>query len=318
MGPTDRNGSIGRGDCAGPHSVPIPAVAETGSFTVAEKLPLEAAIVVCYIAKRSRCLGIGPSLTRSFTSLDSRMIRSRIEPSRPAKAIRLGFAIRSAVLLGTIMTIAPGCHDGPLYALKKVNPYFVMKEWRDDRQLGITDFERHQELQDVAGGIARMTADRQQYWLSELDKIYEHDPSAEMRRLAVVAAGRADEANGLDLLRKGLDDDDFKVRMEACRGLGKRGDEEAARLLATTVNADPDDDVRNSAIAALGRFQSPVAVDALRIALNDSDPSTQRLAVNSLRDATGKDFGDQPQEWIAALDAAGSDSADTEASTERF
>jgi len=40
----------------------------------------------------------------------------------------------------------------------------------------------------------------------------------------------------------------------------------------------------------------------LRLALADRNPATQNLAIASLRGATGKDYGDDPDTWIAALD----------------
>ncbi len=210
-------------------------------------------------------------------------------------------------LAAIVTTAAAGCHDGPLYAIKKVNPYFVMKEWKEDRELGVTDDQRRQELVKLTSSIAAQSAERQRYWMGELTKIMENDPSAEMRFLAVAAAGKAADQTALALIERGLDDDDLKVRMEACRALGRRGDDAAARMLAAVVGTETDDDVRKSAIAALGNFQNRTAVDSLRGQLKNSDPAMQRLVISSLRDATGKDYGDQPREWIAALNEPATD-----------
>ena len=213
-------------------------------------------------------------------------------------------SLRAPVLLfAAILGCAfSGCQDGPLYALKSVNPYFTMREWRDDEALGVTDHERRSQLADLASQIGEMPKDRQTFWAQHLDKILQHDSSPEMRRLAVSAAGNMQTAEAIGLIEKGLDDDSIKVRMEACRALGGRSEEAATRLLASTAGSETDEDVRNAALDAIGNHKGSMALDSLKIALNDRDPATQNLAIESLRRVTGKNYGDDPDTWIAALD----------------
>jgi HEAT repeat protein len=188
-----------------------------------------------------------------------------------------------------------------LYALKNVNPYFTMREWRDDQALGVTDHERRSALADLASQIGDLPTKRQKFWSNHLNKIIENDASPEMRRLAINAAGNLEIAGALEIVEKGLDDDSIKVRMEACRALGKRPEEEALRMLASTAGTETDEDVRQAALDAIGNHNGKLALDALQIALNDRNPATRDLAVQSLRRVTGKDYGDQPDAWIAAL-----------------
>ena len=82
----------------------------------------------------------------------------------------------------------------------------------------------------------------------------------------------------------------------------RRDGDEEARLLAATAGSETNDDVKHAALAALGNHQNSISVDSLKIALNDRNPATRNLAVESLRGATGKNYGDDPQVWIAALD----------------
>ncbi|WP_235908586.1 HEAT repeat domain-containing protein [Roseiconus nitratireducens] len=189
-----------------------------------------------------------------------------------------------------------------MYALKHVNPYFPLREWKRDRALGVTDNQRRDELASLASQIGDMSQKDQTFWAGHLNRIMNNDPSPEMRRLAVLAAGRIHGSESLELVQRGLGDENVKVQMEACRALGRRSEPQAARMLASTVGTTTELDVKNSAIEALGNHKGAIPMDSLRIALQDQDPATTDLAIQSLRGVTGKDFGDSPQEWIAALD----------------
>lgn len=197
---------------------------------------------------------------------------------------------------------ASGCQDGPLYALKKANPYFTMMEWKEDTDFGVTDYQRHSELQKLAAEIGSMPMKQQNYWFKHLGRIMNNDPSPEMRRLAIQAAASLRQSGSLELIEKGLDDESLKVQMAACTALGRRGEPEAAQLLASVVGTTPELDVKNSAIAALGRHKNQMAIDSLRVVLEDLDPATTQLAISSLRGVTGKNLGNDPKRWIAAID----------------
>jgi len=195
-----------------------------------------------------------------------------------------------------------GCHDGPMYGLKAANPFYSLKQWKEDESFGPTDHVRRAELTKLVKTIPSLPPERQSYWHSHLRGVMDHDESPEMRRLAVMAAGESQIPQSAEILRDGLKDESLKVRLTACQMLGNRNDGESARLLAETAGSTTDLDVRNAAYAALGNHQGKVAVDTLRLALDDRDPATRSLAVKSLRGSTGKNYGDDPQLWIAALD----------------
>ena len=234
-------------------------------------------------------------------------LASATTPS-PATTQRLPLAReRSFLIAWTVLGVVgllslTGCHDGPLYALKTVNPYYTLREWKDDRALGVTDHERRQELTTLASRIGNLPTERQQFWARNLSQIMQNDPNPEMRRIAMLAAGRLKTSDALQLLEMGLDDENMKVRMESCRGLGKRAEPQAAQLLASTFGTETDQDVRNAAVTALGNHKGNVALDSLRLALDEQDPATTDLAMKSLRGVTGKNLGATPAQWIAALD----------------
>lgn len=228
-------------------------------------------------------------------------------------------AVRLPLLLGIVVSagLLTGCHDGPLYALKVVNPYYAVSDWKKDSERGVTDHQRRMELTTLAESIATMPAERQQTWVSHLDAMLENDESPEMRRLAVQTAGNLTAVPSISLIKKGLDDDSVKVRMEACRALASASvvqsdqSDDAARMLASTIGTETNEDVRRAAISALSSHTSPVAIDSLKVALRDRNPATQTLVVDALRGATGKNYGDDPQVWIAALDGKPTEQAET-------
>lgn len=207
-----------------------------------------------------------------------------------------------ALIAGGTTGAMSGCKDGPMYALKSMNPYYTMSQWARDKEIGVTDHQRRRELESLTKTMANLPVERQAYWSQHLEQIYANDESAEMRRLAVVAAGKSSDPAMLKLVEKGLSDDVIKVRMEACRALGNRREDEATRLLAETIGKSQNKDVRHAAINALAEHPGQVATNSLKLALEDRDPATQSLVISALRQNTGKDFGNDPETWIAGLD----------------
>lgn len=207
-------------------------------------------------------------------------------------------------LLAVLLLGMTGCHDGPLYGLKQVNPYYVMKEWGHDRAMGVTDHDRFQELQSLAASVGTMPADRQAFWLQHLNKIMDHDPSPAMRHQAVLAAGNVQAPEALQLIQRGLNDESIKVQMLACEVLGKRTERDAAQLLASTIGITTELDVKNSAIEAIGKHKGAIPTNSLRLVLDEQDPAMVDLAMTSLRGVMGKNYGNDPKQWIAAIDQA--------------
>jgi HEAT repeat protein len=101
------------------------------------------------------------------------------------------------------------------------------------------------------------------------------------------------------VLRVGVSDPDADVRVIVCGIWGKRGDAEAAKLLAEVLKSDADRDVRMAAARALGLSHDLSAVAALGSALDDTDPAMQYRAVASLRQVTHQDLGNDVEKWRA-------------------
>jgi HEAT repeat protein len=98
-------------------------------------------------------------------------------------------------------------------------------------------------------------------------------------------------------LTAALDDSDADVRLAACEAWGRRGGPQAATHLSRVVSSDVDTDVRLAAVRALGDTGDPASVSALGQALEDRDPAMQYAAVQSLRDVTDRDFGNDVSRW---------------------
>lgn len=232
-------------------------------------------------------------------------------------ASEIGRAICSAGGALLVLACAAGCHDGPLFALKRINPYYTQYEWAADEALGPSDATRSAELDRVVASIESMSASEQRRWVGEMEKLVEHDASPHMRGQAVRAAGRASVPEALEVIKTGMKDDHFKVRMIACTALASRSEPEATRLLAECVSSDTSKDVRLAAIQSLGSHRGSQATDALKLALEESDLAYRHASIASLRQITGRDVGSEPEAWVALLETPQPASGDSGRSTWR-
>jgi hypothetical protein len=69
------------------------------------------------------------------------------------------------------------------------------------------------------------------------------------------------------------------------------------QALGNAVGGDSNLDVRIAATRALQNFKEPAAIHALSIALDDRDPALQKVAMESLHESTGKDYGMSVVAW---------------------
>jgi HEAT repeat protein len=99
------------------------------------------------------------------------------------------------------------------------------------------------------------------------------------------------------VLFAGLKDPETDVRVACCEAWSNRPGPETTRILAETLSADTELDVRVAAAKALSGAGDREAVKALGTALEDPDPGLQYCAVASLKKVTGKDLGNDVNEW---------------------
>lgn len=142
-----------------------------------------------------------------------------------------------------------------------------------------------------ANAVAGFTAELAREMLAE------HDPRVRCDILSIAA--EFDTPAALAICRGALEDPEDRVRLAACDAWGRRGGEEAVKLLALRYQTDQEMDVRLRAIRRLGDAKDKTALPVLAKALEDADPAVQYRAVAALKQVTGRDLGDDVNKWRA-------------------
>lgn len=201
----------------------------------------------------------------------------------------------------TACAMLAGCHDGPLFALKTINPVY-RSQWAEDEKLGPTDAQRLEELQRLVTTMPSLSDADQDYWLQHIEAILENDKNPEMRTHAIRALEKCRSATVLDVCEKQLDDESIKVRMAVCDVLATHDSARSTELLGRTIGSESNEDVKMAAIAAVGRHRSSEAAQTLKASLRSRNPAIRVAAVESLSSCTGKTLGEDPQVWVAYLE----------------
>ncbi|HEX4414145.1 MAG TPA: HEAT repeat domain-containing protein [Lacipirellulaceae bacterium] len=131
----------------------------------------------------------------------------------------------------------------------------------------------------------------------ELARQIQVEPDPLVRQAIVQSIGAYRTPLAEQVLEAGLGDENAAVRVSCCKALGKRAEAASVTSLANAVRSDKEVDVRLAATEALGKIKSPEAIKALAPALDDHDPAMQYVAVQSMKQVTGKDYGPDVQAW---------------------
>lgn len=196
----------------------------------------------------------------------------------------------------TIVAACPGCSTTqarPEWARKIT---FWDKEDVDPRGT-LAPYKRIEAMRAVAKKVPKMSPAEQQQQAVQLAEAYrnESDTLVRMQILRTIAMCASPAAG--ETLQLGLKDSERDVRMTACDAWGVHGGPQALPLLGNILRTDPSMDVRLAAARSIGKVGGPEAVNILAPALEDPNPAMQYRAVQSLRAATGKDFGDDANAW---------------------
>lgn len=192
--------------------------------------------------------------------------------------------------------LSAGCSDGPLFALKKMNPYY-RREWARDSAMGPTYYDRIAELRQLRSQIAAMPPQEQERWLELIAAIVQKDPSVEMRREAVLAAGEVRQPLAVEILQAASEDESNKVRMAVCIAAQKHAESDAMPMLQKLLRDEDTHGVKPQAVLALGKFDSPQSRTILAEVLQERSPSLQLAATQALTEATGQPYGGDVAKW---------------------
>jgi HEAT repeat protein len=171
------------------------------------------------------------------------------------------------------------------------------KSARDQEKYGATADTRIKKLRERSQVVkAGSEQDRLEFTRELVSMMLEeHDPRVRCQILDTAAP--FDTAAATAICTGALQDPHEMVRMKACEVWSKRGGEEAVALLATRFQADTEIDVRLRALKMLGELQDKQAIPVLARALEDPDPAVQYRAVTALKKVSGRDLGNDVNDW---------------------
>lgn len=165
------------------------------------------------------------------------------------------------------------------------------------RRDGLTLDQRSERLARQAAAAKAGSREQQTQFTRQLvaEILATHDPELRIRIVATAAEFDTPDANAI--CTGALQDPSDRVRMAACAAWGRRGGPTAVQLLATRYETDAELGVRLRALSALAELDDGEARAAIARALDDSDPVIRNRAMNALRQASGRDFGNDVDAW---------------------
>jgi len=177
---------------------------------------------------------------------------------------------------------------------------FIAKPFRKspEQVYGIkTPKDRVKEFRKLALEAKKMPANQQEPTAAKLTREYDSESDHWVRReiLRTIAAFPQPAAN--EVVVRALADEHIETRRVACDCLGERGGDVAVQELTRVLGSETNEDVRMSAVAALGKAGGSKALAPLAEALADGDPAMQAEAHNALTAVSGRDYGTNVQAW---------------------
>lgn len=211
----------------------------------------------------------------------------------PGRNLATAWAAAAAL----VMVVAAGCSTTQARPDWLQTLTFWDKQEEDSRYQGPTPKQRMDKLRELSGKLPKLPAVEQQSHAAELAQAYRDEADPLIRSEIVRTIAGCGSPTAGETLKAALNDLERDVRLAACDAWSKHGGPQAVVQLSEAMRKDADVDVRLAAARALGKIEGPEATAALGAALEDPDPAMQYRAVQSLRELTGKDFGDDVNAW---------------------
>lgn len=189
-----------------------------------------------------------------------------------------------------------GCNSGiPVIepAAEMIWPFAEKEEQTNYRTPG----QRIEALEELARDAQAYDLNKKQEISAALVEQIRSESDPVIRRQIVRTLGKYETDSALSVLLSGCKDSDSEVRIVSCQSLAHRRGQSSLAALDRALREDEDIDVRLAAAKALGSFQDQLAVTALGAALEDPDPALQFVAVQSLKQSTGRNFGNDVNSW---------------------
>lgn len=125
----------------------------------------------------------------------------------------------------------------------------------------------------------------------------EQDPT--VRAVAVRALAKHGQPDDAPMIAEQLTHENEQVRWEAAKGLQRLHNPRVVpQLLEVVRNDEEARDVRIAAVHALGQYPQDRVFQVLIRALDARELAVNATAHQSLMTLTGKDFGDDPRQWV--------------------
>ncbi|MGK7928745.1 MAG: HEAT repeat domain-containing protein, partial [Spirulina sp.] len=145
--------------------------------------------------------------------------------------------------------------------------------------------------------------------IDQIGQFWRSYPNAEFIESVLIALGKIEHLQVIELLIAALNDSDGDVRWRAAEGLGKIGNERAVEALIAALN-HPNESVRESAAKMLKEIDNKIAVEALIAALNDSNRWVRGSAAKMLKEIDNERAVEpliaalnHPNEWVRGIAA---------------
>lgn len=178
------------------------------------------------------------------------------------------------------------------------NPWIRYRWAQEEKQYGKTLPTRLAEIRDLRDHAHRLSAEEQEWASQNMAALIKKESNVPIRIEATRTLGALPTQTAAEALRDAQADGNPLIRIAACRAWEQRGDGESLHSLAAIMGSDTDIDVRLAAARGLGKFRGDMSVQALGSALDESEhPQLQYRAVQSLKTASGRDYGDNLTAW---------------------
>ena len=217
-----------------------------------------------------------------------------------------------AAIFGLVLAFQLGCADGPFHRM------WYRKQWLEDEQYGATLHTRLEQLAEVREESEDLEGSEQARIAANLTQALQDEQSPQYRSALVRTLGTLATPAALEGLRIAQRDPEPSVRVTACAAWGTRGGSEAVSALSDIIQHDDQLDVRIAAARELGNFKDQEAIPALGLALDSPDPALQHRAVQSLREVTGRDYGNSIPAWRQFVQNGDVEAAEEISIAERF